>query len=355
MPRPPAPPRQRNGWKVATIILAVFVVVLLAGYLWSLVADLASVDEGLTRLDGPRLEEVLVDYRHADHKIAVIPVEGVISTFERSAYNMVSAIKAELKLAQRDKHVKAVVLKVDSPGGEVLASDDINRAITEFQKESGKPVVASMASLAASGGYYVSVPCRWIVANELTITGSIGVLLQSFNFRGLMDKIGLRPETYKSGKYKDMLSGMKKETEITDEERSMVQGLVNETFERFKMVVAEGRRQANQANKTASEPGRQLNTNWTEYADGRVLSGKQAYELGFVDEMGDFETAVTRAKKLARIDKANLIEYRPVFDLSSLFRLFGQSDVGRIKIDWGVEMPRLKAGHLYFLAPNYVH
>jgi protease-4 len=349
------PARRSNGWKVATIVLAVFVVLLLAGYLLNLITGLVSVGEGLSRGDGPRLEEIVVERRDTDQKIAVLPVEGIIASFGHGAHDMVQIIKAQLKLAQRDKRVKAVVLKVNSPGGEVLASDDISRAITEFQKESGKPVVASMASMAASGGYYVSVPCRWIVANELTITGSIGVILQSLNYRGLMDKIGLRPETYKSGKYKDMLSWTKKETEITQEERDMVQQLVDETFEKFKSVVADGRRYANQTNKSAGEPGRELSANWKDYADGRVLSGKQAYELGFVDEMGDFETAVARARKLAQIDKANLIEYQPVFDLSNLLRLFGKSDVGRIKIDWGVELPRLEAGHLYFLAPTYVH
>src|SRR5205814_8019240 len=133
-----------------------------------------------------------------------------------------------------------VLLKVDSPGGEVLASDDIYRAIKDFQSHSRKPVVASMGSLAASGGYYISSPCRWIVANELTITGSIGVIMSSWNYRGLMDKVGLRPEVYKSGKFKDMLSGSKKEEEITPEEKEMVQKLVNDTFGKFKSVVSEG-------------------------------------------------------------------------------------------------------------------
>src|SRR5262245_15714229 len=106
---------------------------------------------------------------------------------------MVEFIQDQFKFAARDSRFKAVLLKVDSPGGEVLASDDIYRAIQDFQKESGKPVVASMGSLAASGGYYVSAPCRWIVANELTITGSIGAIFHSFNYRGLMATAGLRP------------------------------------------------------------------------------------------------------------------------------------------------------------------
>src|SRR5258706_16258515 len=118
-----------------------------------------------------------------------------------------------------------------------------------------------MRSRAASEEKHDTPACRWIVANEMTITGSIGVILHSFNYRGLMDKIGLRPEVYKSGKYKDMLSGDKKDSDITAEEREMVQNLINETFGQFTNVVAKGREQASQKNKNNSE------------AKGRTLSG----------------------------------------------------------------------------------
>src|SRR5208282_1833131 len=126
---------------------------------------------------------------------------------DSSDMTMVDFIGEELKMAQRDSDVKAVILKVNSPGGEVLASDEINQAITKFQDQTHRPVVASMGTLAASGGYYISVPCRWIVANELTITGSIGVIMESWNYRELMDKVGIRPQVFKSGRFKDMLSG----------------------------------------------------------------------------------------------------------------------------------------------------
>src|SRR2546428_583630 len=129
-------------------------------------------------------------------------------------------ISDQLRLAGEDDSAKAVVLRVDSPGGEVLASDEIYRAIADFEKDYKKPVVASMGGLAASGGYYVSAPCRWIVANELTITGSIGVIMHSYNYRGLLNKVGVRPEVFKSGKFKDMLSGEKDEEDIPAEERA---------------------------------------------------------------------------------------------------------------------------------------
>jgi protease-4 len=272
---------------------------------------------------------------------------------DQAGYNMVDVIKAQLNRAKDDRRVKAVILKVDSPGGEVLASDEIYRALADFQKKSGKPVVCSMGSLAASGGYYISSPCRWIVANDLTITGSIGVILHTWNYRGLMDKIGLRPEVFKSGKYKDMLSGERETNEIPPEERVMVQGLIDETYQKFKDVVAAGRDAAHAKNKKL---GRPLAQDWANYADGRVLSGTQAFDLGFVDEIGDFQDAVDRAKQIAGIHQANLIEYRERYDISNILRLLGQSELSHsVKLDLGMDLPKLRAGELYFLSPTFIN
>jgi protease-4 len=209
-----------------------------------------------------------------------------------------------------------------------------------------------MGGLAASGGYYVSVPCRWIVANELTITGSIGVIMHSYNYRGLLNKVGVRPEVFKSGKFKDMLSGEKPEEEILPEERQMIQALIDETFDKFKKVVAAGRELANEVN---GDDGRKLVENWREYADGRVFSGKQAYEYGFVDELGNFDTAVERARALAGIRDANLVQYQQPFSLGNLFRVFGQSESRAVKLDLGLQLPNLQVGRLYFLSPTVLH
>src|SRR5208337_1005517 len=203
-----------------------------------------------TRDVGPRLDECVLEDNNSRRKIAVVTVDGIITdhTVDRAGNNMVSVIKAQLDRAKEDERVKAVILKVDSPGGEVMASDQINKVIAKFQDESGKPVVCSMGSLAASGGYYISVPCRWIVANELTITGSIGVIMHGWNYRGLMDKVGIAPMTYKSGKFKDMLSGERSTNEVPPEEHAMVQALIDETYGRFTNVVCAGRTQAWQKN-----------------------------------------------------------------------------------------------------------
>jgi protease-4 len=250
-----------------------------------------------------------------------------------------------------------VILKVDSPGGEVLASDDIYKAIREFQTDEpgrngeaprkGKPVICSMGSLAASGGYYIASGSRWIVANDLTITGSIGVIMHGYNYRGLMNKVGVAPMTFKSGKFKDMLSGDREPTEISPEERAMVQGLIDDTFGRFKEVVRAGREAAHEANK---KEGKALAENWVEYADGRVFSGTQAKELGFVDETGDFDDAVDATLEIAGIHSANLVEYRERYDLANFFSMFGESGQAKdIKLDLGIEVPKLRAGLMYFL------
>jgi protease-4 len=319
----------------------------------SFFSSMGHVSSGHRKAGGPRLEEVIHEEGNAS-KVAVISIEGVISSHmgDHGGYNMVDLIKAQFNRAEEDDLVKAVVLRVDSPGGEVLASDEIARYIKRFQETSGKPVVVSMGSLAASGGYYVAAPCNWIVANELTITGSIGVIMHGYNYRGLMNKIGLRPEVYKSGKFKDMLSGDREEAEVSPEERAMVQKLIDETYAKFKDVVAEGRQNARDENSDV----RPLTSDWRDYADGRVFSGKEARELGFVDQLGDFDDAVARAETLGGVKgDATVIEYRQRLDFGDLFGLWGQSESRVVKLDLGIESPKLQAGRMYFISPTYLH
>ncbi len=325
----------------------------------SVLINVSSVFSGMGNVGGahhhggPRLDEVVVEDHSGSDKIAVVPIKGIISSYsgDRSAYNMVEIVKAQLKRAEEDEDVKAVILRVDSPGGEVLASDDIANALRTFQEDSSKPVIVSMGSLAASGGYYVAAPCEWIVANELTITGSIGVIMHGYNYRGLMDKIGLRPDVYKSGKFKDMLSGDRLQADIPPEERAMVQKLIDETYNKFKSVVGEGRKAARDMNKDC----RALVSDWANYADGRVFSGKEAKELGFVDELGGFDVAVDRAEKIANIKgSASIIEYRQRVDFADLFGILGKSEAPVVKLDIGMESPKLEAGRMYFITSTFL-
>jgi protease IV len=355
-PPPPSPRRGRSGrgWMVFALILVfvlglLLVVAMLSSTLsWSLMGRTG-------RQSSHWLEEVTIENNGSDNKIAIIDVDGIItsSAIGRHGRNMVELIDDQLRMAARDRSVKAVILKVDSPGGEVIASDDISRALLEFQSKYSKPVVAAMGGLGASGGYYVSAPCQWIVANELTMTGSIGVIMSTFNYRGLLDKVGVTPQVFKSGKFKDMLRGSKKLDEIDPEETKMLNAMIMETYAKFVKVVEDGRTRAEKENAGS---GKSLTANWKDFADGRVLTGKQAFDLGLVDELGNFESAVRRARKLAgKISDANLIRYQEPFNLASMFSLLGQSESKTLKIDLGLEIPKLQAGRLYFLSPTVAY
>jgi len=224
---PYPPPRRRFGlWFIIFVLFGLLVLSTLSnmGYYLDSVANSGSAGIGL-----PKLEEIQVENNGASDKILVADVTGIISSLalERSGVNMVRWMDEQLKQAAEDFQIKAVILKVDSPGGEVLASDQIYETILKFQEETGKPVIASMAGLAASGGYYVSAPCRWIVAHPLTITGSIGVIMHGYNYRNLMEKVGVEPNVFKSGRFKDMLSGEKFPDDVSQEEKAMVQEMVD--------------------------------------------------------------------------------------------------------------------------------
>jgi protease-4 len=377
VPPPPPPPvitaapaPKSHGGRGLMIAAIVFLVVILGlsliGNLTQFVASAFPGRHGRgteafnsVRDIGPKLDECMLVNNHSANKIAVVTVDGIITSHEadEAGNSMVDVIKAQLDRASEDRRVKAVILKVDSPGGEVLASDDIYKAIRDFETvskgehgkpaHSAKPVICSMGSLAASGGYYISSSCRWIVANDLTLTGSIGVIMHGWNYRGLMDKVGVAPMTYKSGKFKDMLSGERATNEIPEGEHDLVQNLIMETYGQFTNVVSTGRGKAHELNKME---GMQLASNWADFADGRVVSGKKALDLGLVDQVGDFDDAVDKAQSIADIQDCNLIEYRERYDISNFLSMFGQSGQSKdIKLELDTEAPKLRAGLMYYL------
>lgn len=348
-----APPR-RSGWGWILLGVMVFGIIAVVG-LGVVFAGFGGAGRFTMSEGGRHFQEVTVQHADGAEKIAVIDVDGLITSAPWAAdgRNMVDSIAEQFRLAGKDAAVKAVILKVDSPGGEVLASDEIARAVREFQEQHSKPVIAAMGGLAASGGYYVSAPCQWIVANELTLTGSIGVIMQSLNYRGLMDKVGVETKVFKSGRFKDMLRGSKKPEEVDPEETKMIQDMVMETYAKFKSVVKTGRDRA--ASKNDGK-GRGLASNWEDYADGRVITGKNAFSLGFVDELGTFDTAVGTAHRLAGLlGKAHVIRYQEPFTFGRLFGLAGQAKGKTLKIDVGIDLPRLEAGRPYFLSSTLFH
>ena len=282
----------------------------------------------------------------AKEKIAVIHVQDLISFSAPGVSGeegMVGDIKEQLARASRDEKVKAIVIVIDSPGGEVTASDVIHHAVVTAKKKTGVPVVASLGPLAASGGYYVATGADWIVAHRTTLTGSIGVIFHLWNYRGLMDKVGVKPVVYKSGKMKDMLSPEKLESEITAEEKEVAQRLVMSDYERFIEVVAEGRRMKAADLKAG-------------LADGRVLGGEEALKHNFVDQLGYFEDAVAKAKSLAKIEKAKLIKYEAPFSMRKLLSLFAESrwPVGLPGLAGGREGFRLENGRFYYLPGGWL-
>lgn len=370
----PAPRRSGRRWWTASLVLGGLVVLGALGYgVVSGLGRFAHLAHGGSHLSigASELTETVIESHGSHDKVAIIPVDGVISSGGENG-SLVDLIRGQLERAADDDHVKAVVLRVDSPGGEVLASDEIADALRDFQSgPNGKPVVVSMQSICASGGYYISAPCRWIVAHELTITGSIGVIFHGYNYRGLMDKVGVRPKTTKSGKLKDMWSPDKLPEEELPEEKAIMQDMVEESFARFKKVIREGRAWSAQENQAwvedvrsgggsveEGDAGRKLGEDWETVADGRVMSGTRALEYGFVDEVGDFRVAVDRAERIVGIEDASLVSYDPPVHFPGFLRLLGQSNVKSVKLDLGELaglVPKLPQGRLYFLSPAFVH
>lgn len=298
----------------------------------------------------PKFEEAVVvdskpgkDGKDTDAKIAIIYLRGVISAAEPGTLGetMVDDIKIQLEQAATDDKVKAVVLYVDSPGGEVTASDSIYNAVRKF-RDGGfgkkKPVVVYMGSLAASGGYYVSCAGNWLMANETTLTGSIGVIMQSLNYRELFGKVGLQTITFKSGQFKDMLSGSR---ELTQEERDYIQKMVMDSYAKFVGIVARERK----LNEDELRHG---------LADGRVISGKDAKAANLINATGELEDAYAKAMELSGARGATIIRYESPFKLGKLFRLLGQSEKTSVEVNVAKALgPKLEAGRLYFLPSFY--
>jgi len=234
--------------------------------------------------------------RSAVGKIVVIPLSGPITTagslLSPGSTITPGLVRDYLARAEKDTAVKAIVLRIESPGGEIAPSQEILWEIEEVKE--AKPVVVSMGGTAASGGYYISTKADKIVALPTTMTGSIGVISQVMNVEGLLEKLGIQIETFKGGKYKDMYSGFR---EMTPEEEEIMQGMIDEYYELFVDVVAEGR-------GLSKDEVRNL-------ATGQIYTGTEAKELGLVDALGGLDTATELAMELAGIEVARVEYYQP--------------------------------------------
>jgi protease-4 len=261
---PPAPPRKS---RVGTFVIgALSGCVLVIGAFVLLAIFAAAASSGST------------DMSFASEKVAVIPIEGEIV----EARETLDALKRHAA----NSSVKAIVIRINSPGGAIAPSQEIYSAIRRTRADSHKPIVASMDSVAASGGYYIAVACDQIVANPGTITGSIGVIMQWFNTKELIQWAKLKPETITSGALKDAGSPYR---ELTAPERQYFQDIVTQLHSQFVRDVVLGR------------GGKMKREEVVRIADGRVFTGEQALQLKLIDELGSIDDAVRTAGRMAGI------------------------------------------------------
>ncbi len=230
-------------------------------------------------------------------RIALIDIRGVIYDASKPSLlgdgeNPVDRFVAQLDLAAEDDAVKAIILRITSPGGTVTGSDIMYHELRRFADQTHKPIIASMGEVAASGGYYLAVGADHIIAEPTTITGSIGVIMPTLNMSEGLSKIGIKARSVKSGANKDIANPLEP---MRDSQYAVLQGLVDEFYDQFKSLVLERRH---------IDPSRVA-----EATDGRVFSGRQALPLGLVDELGGIREAFTAAKRFANLESATLIRY----------------------------------------------
>lgn len=250
-------------------------------------------------MEGNNLEvyETVIENGNVEKRIAHLTLDGTIQDVGSSTVWQQVTYDHQFFLGQldtilTDETVQAVVLSVNTPGGGVTESAQIYKKLLEIKEQRQIPIYVSMGSMAASGGYYISAPADKIFANRDTITGSIGVIMQSINYQALAEKVGIKFETFKSGVHKDMLSPMR---DVTEEERAMMQEMINESYEEFVDIIEKGRNMSEADVKKV--------------ADGRILGGTKALEAGLIDEIGDEEATIAALRADYDLEDATLFEY----------------------------------------------
>ncbi|HVR76404.1 MAG TPA: signal peptide peptidase SppA [Planctomycetota bacterium] len=293
-------------------------------------------------LRGPLLaEQVLIEGAgfFAKEKVALIEIEGLISGDEGGTVfnpraNTVAETKARLQRARRDPEVRAVVLRISSPGGEVTACDVIHHEILKFKKDTGIPVVASIGDRGASGGYYVAMAADVVFANPTAIVGSIGVILQHFDISELLTKIGVHTDPIKSAERKDLNSPLRK---MTEGERGVLQKVVDDLYQRFVEVVVQGR------------PGLKRE-DVLSLADGRVVSGTEAAALKLVDRAAYLTDAISEARERGEIESPTIVHYTRV--AKSGANIYAESNVDSARgrgLSVNLELGAWDGPRLYYL------
>jgi protease-4 len=301
------------------------------------------------------LEATTIESSGADlfttNKVAMITVSGLITNSRSSGLlstkpNPVSDFREALDAVAKDPSVKAVVLRINSPGGTVTASAMMYNDLLNFKKKTGKPVVTCMMDLCASGGYYLSCASDYRIAYPTTITGSIGVIMETVNINGTLKKIGVATEAVKSAQNKDMGSPFKPANNgdldhpLSDNDRALLQAMVDEYYTGFKDIVK-------------ASPNHIKDSDWTMLTDGRVVTGKNAATYGLIDQTGDLDQAINKAKEMAHISKAKVIIYtRHESSTGSIYAQGGTPasqtvNMVNLNIDLGDLAPRGESQFLY--------
>jgi protease IV len=302
-----------NGkrWAALGIAAALFFVSVMINFLSAFAFKGVETDisELFAASELPFTEEI-IEEGNESKKIVVLDVNGVIqdtldaeSLFQSAGYNHQGFMK-RLEYIKEDDSVKGLILKVNSPGGGVVESAEIHDKLIEIQKETKKPVYISMGSMAASGGYYISAGAKKIFASEETLTGSLGVIMQGVNYEGLADKYGVDFVTIKSGQYKDIMSPTR---QMTEEERQILQNMINNSYAGFVEVIAEGRGMTTEQVK--------------KIADGRIYDGRQAKELNLIDDFGYLEDVIKQMMEQEKLKGAKVVRYTDAIGFGSLLNL----------------------------------
>ncbi len=325
-------------FKVIICVLAVFIGLIILGSI------LKTEKKDVNLYSSESVEQVYASgNQNSLNKIAVIGVNGIIANGPDSWENIANAdyIANQIYSAQIDPEVKAVILEINSPGGEVSAADKIYNYISNF-KATKKPVVALFDSMAASGGYYISAQSDWIVSGRLSITGSIGVIINSYKLYDLLGKIGVKDEVYKTGEFKDLLNPARP---TTVPEEQILKNMVDESYNVFVGIVSHGRISKNK--KLTPEYIKK-----SEIGDGRIFSGQEALELGLVDQLGYYSDALDKAILLAKLDKndVQVVRYEENFTFEQLLsRLMFKNFKINMEIPGFKKESSIQPGSFYYM------
>jgi protease-4 len=298
---PPATPaggpaKKGGGWKILWGIITGMSVLANFGFFIIFIAMVILFAAGGTE---KKFIEETVKKGPQTSRIAIISIDGIID--DQQAEN----VYRQLKTAGEDKRVKGLIVRVNSPGGTLSGSDQIYNEILKYRSEKKKPVVAFMQGVAASGGYYASVACDEIIAEPTTVTGSIGVIMGYLVLQQLLEeKLGIQPIIVKAGEKKDWPSSFQKPTD--EQMQYMQERIITPAYQRFRKVVADGRKELSEEDVNR-------------LADGSIYWAEEALTQKLIDDVGYLEDAIEKVKALAKIEKAQVIEYQRQFTLSDFF------------------------------------